>query len=65
MNEVRSTLDHSELCTNVIFKFSQLILEASARKKRRKTVSANMTVAILAEGSFDLVLGPKGVLTSR
>ena len=26
-------VDHSELCTNVIFKFSQLILEASARKK--------------------------------
>ena len=26
-------VDHSELCTNVIFNFSQLILEASARKK--------------------------------
>ena len=29
-------VDHSELCTNVIFNFSQLILEASARKKRKK-----------------------------
>ena len=29
-------VDHSELCTNVIFNFSQLILEASARKKEKK-----------------------------
>ena len=29
-------VDHSELCTNVIFNFSQLILEASARKKKEK-----------------------------
>ena len=29
-------VDHSELCTNVIFNFSQLILEASAQKKREK-----------------------------
>ena len=27
-------VDHSELCTNVIFNFSQLILEASAGKKK-------------------------------
>ena len=26
------------VCTNVVFNFSQLILEASARKKRKKTV---------------------------
>ena len=29
-------VDRSELCTNVIFKFSQLILKASARKKKKK-----------------------------
>ena len=29
-------VDHSELCTNVIFNFSQLILEASAPKKKKK-----------------------------
>ena len=29
-------VDHSELCTNVIFNFSQLILEASAQKKKKK-----------------------------
>ena len=29
-------VDHSELCTNVIFNFSQLILEASAGKKKRR-----------------------------
>ena len=37
-------VDRSELCTNVIFKFSQLILKASARKK--KLVSRE-SVAIL------------------
>ena len=30
-------VDHSELCTNVIFNFSQLILEASAKKIKQKT----------------------------
>ena len=30
-------VDHSELCTNVIFNFSQLILEASKKKRYRKT----------------------------
>ena len=32
-------VDRSELCTNAIFKFSQLILKASARKKEKRTKS--------------------------
>ena len=32
-NSCQLPVDHSELCTNVIFNFSQLILKASARKK--------------------------------
>ena len=48
-------VDRSELCTSVIFNFSQFILKASARKKRRqkeKKVSA-CSANVGSEHGFD------------